>query len=153
MNRLTAGVVAGALGTLVLDAATYADVALRGRPTSTVPAETVGKLAERFGVDLGGDDEKAANRRSGLGALLGYAVGIGTGVVVALVRPRWSRVPTVPFGLGVAAAVMVAANAPSIATGSTDPREWGLSDWLADIVPHVLYGVTTAAAVDRLVQA
>lgn len=153
MNRLTAGVVAGALGTLVLDAATYADVALRGRPTSTVPAETVGKLAERFGVDLGGGDEKAANRRSGLGALLGYAVGIGTGVVVALVRPQWSQVPTVPFGLGVAAAVMVVANAPAIATGSTDPREWGLSGWLADIVPHVLYGVTTAAAVDRLVQA
>jgi hypothetical protein len=32
------------------------------------------------------------------------------------------------------------------AQGLTDPREWGLEGWLADVVPHAAYGLAAAAA-------
>jgi hypothetical protein len=44
------GLVAGAAGTVALDAATYADMVPRGRPSSEVPAQTVERLAERIGA-------------------------------------------------------------------------------------------------------
>jgi len=37
IRSLLVGTVAGAVGTIVLDVATYADMALRGRPASEAP--------------------------------------------------------------------------------------------------------------------
>jgi hypothetical protein len=34
------------------------------------------------------------------------------------------------------------------ARGVSDPRSWGAADWLADVVPHVAYGLVTAWAAD-----
>jgi len=28
--------------------------------------------------------------------------------------------------------------------GVTDPRTWAAPDWVADVVPHVVYGAVTA---------
>ena len=58
----TRGAIAGAVGTLALDASTYADMALRGRPPSEVPAKTVDALAARRGTSFGEDPERAGNR-------------------------------------------------------------------------------------------
>jgi len=33
-----------------------------------------------------------------------------------------------------------------VTTGATDPKAWGTSGWLADIVPHAIYGLVTSAA-------
>jgi hypothetical protein len=58
------------------------DMVVRARPASSLPAEVAGALAERAGVELaaeGNQSERAANRRSGLGALFGYGVGLGVG--------------------------------------------------------------------------
>jgi hypothetical protein len=34
-----------------------------------------------------------------------------------------------------------------VTTGATDPKTWGTSGWLADIVPHAtIYGLITVAA-------
>ena len=71
---------------------------VRARPASSLPAEVAGALAERAGVELaagGNDSEAAANRRSGVGALLGYGVGLGVGGTYGLRPPalawrRWS---------------------------------------------------------------
>jgi hypothetical protein len=41
MNAVTTGIVASAAGTTTLNAVTYLDMAIRGRPASTVPEETV----------------------------------------------------------------------------------------------------------------
>ena len=71
MSRITNGARAGAAGTAVLNAVTYLDVAVRGRPPSSIPEQDVQQLAERAGASLS-DDDTAQARRSGLGALLGY---------------------------------------------------------------------------------
>ncbi|WP_201379594.1 hypothetical protein [Ktedonobacter sp. SOSP1-52] len=71
------GLLAGAMGTVVLDIAGYADMALRGRPSSNTPAKMVDVLATMLHLSLssqGNDaqDSTVQNRESGLGALLGY---------------------------------------------------------------------------------
>jgi hypothetical protein len=47
---------------------------------------------------------------------------------------------------------MVGANGPMVILGVTDPRSWSGTDWLADLVPHAVYGIVTAqvlAALER----
>jgi hypothetical protein len=43
---------------------------------------------------------------------------------------------------------MAASDVPAVRLGVTNPKEWGLSGWVADIVPHVMYGLITAVAFD-----
>jgi hypothetical protein len=152
------GLVAGAAGTAVLNTVTYLDVAIRGRPTSSVPADTVDRLTDMGGISLGeggagddGDDERAANRREGIGALLGHATGLGLGVAYGLVRAGPARrVPLGVAGVGLGVAAMASTDIPSTALGVSDPRTWGVGGWLADIVPHVFYGLAVAAVFDEL---
>ncbi|WP_219975998.1 hypothetical protein [Rubrobacter xylanophilus] len=142
-GSLMLGAVAGAAGTVALNAATYADMALRGRPASGVPAEVASRLAGKVGLDLSaGDEEATANRRSGLGALLGLATGVGVGMAYGLLGRRGDLRDGLMLGL----AAMAASDAPAAALGVTDPREWGVEAWVADLLPHLLYGVVTATA-------
>jgi hypothetical protein len=81
-------------------------------------------------------------------SLLGYATGVGVAVAYRLVlngRLGWPLSAVVLGGLA-----MAASNAPMTALGITDPRQWTLSDWAADVVPHLAYGAAAAATVDRL---
>ncbi|HEX2771604.1 MAG TPA: hypothetical protein VHN18_04135 [Micromonosporaceae bacterium] len=142
---------AGAAGGTALNVVTYLDMAIRGRPASQTAEETVRRLADRSHVDLG-PDEQAANRRSGLGPLLGNVAAIGTAVIFgAAARNRRIPIPAAAPLLG--AGAMVAANAPLTALRVTDPRTWSRTDWVADIVPHIVYGVVTAAVWHRLASA
>lgn len=153
IENVMRGAGAGAIGTLALNASTYLDVMLRGRPPSSIPSKAAGRVAGMAGVDLsdeGPDSQEAENRRTGLGALLGYATGIGVGVVYGLVRPRTESVPLPVSGLAAGALAMAASDSSLVATGMTDPRQWGLSGWLADAVPHAVYGLATAAVFDAL---
>lgn len=144
--RIGDGLLAGAAGTLALNAVTYADMAIRARPPSRTPEETVRKLAERVHLDLG-SPERAANRRAGLGPLLGYATGLGITAGLGAVA---ERLP-VPAGAGLlTAAAMVATSGPMTALGVTDPRRWSRADWISDLVPHLAYGVVGAAVLRRL---
>jgi hypothetical protein len=36
------------------------------------------------------------------------------------------------------------------ALGISDPRTWAAKDWVSDIVPHLAYGMVTAATLNRL---
>jgi hypothetical protein len=50
------------------------------------------------------------------------------------------------------AGILVAANGPMTALGITDPRTWSTTDWVSDLVPHLVYGAvvkTTMDAFDR----
>jgi len=49
MKKFTRGAVAGAAGTTALNAVGYADMAMRGRPASSVPARVAEQLARRVG--------------------------------------------------------------------------------------------------------
>ncbi|KEI44982.1 hypothetical protein [Saccharopolyspora rectivirgula] len=145
MVHLLRGLAAGAAGTTALNALTYLDMALRGRPASTTPEQTVEKAEELLGRSL--DDfgeQEAANRRSGVGALLGIASGLATGVVYGAMRARWPRQNLLVMGAVAGAIANVGTTLPMTAAGITDPRQWPVSSWLMDLIPHLGYGVVTA---------
>ncbi|MEU4570334.1 hypothetical protein [Micromonospora sp. NPDC023956] len=149
MRRVaTDGMIAGAVGSAALNAVSYLDMVLRGRPASSTPDETAGRLADAAHVGLGGG-QRAANRRAGLGPLLGYGLGVGVGVLFAVAAVR--RTPTPPVAVGLlGAGVMALSGGSMTALRVTDPRRWSRADWLADVVPHLAYGGAAAATWYRL---
>ncbi|WP_369139009.1 hypothetical protein [Modestobacter versicolor] len=144
------GLVAGAAGTAALHAVTYLDMALRGRPASTVPEQLVDAIADATGTAVPGRGAERDARRRGLGELAGIVNGVGLGVVFSLVRSAGVRLPF-PVGAVVkGAAAMAAIDVPVAALGVSDPRRWSREDWLADAVPHLAYGAVTQAVVAGL---
>ena len=147
-SGLLSGALAGAAGTTMLNAVTYADMAIRGRSASGMPAQVVDAITDRAGVELG-DEETASNRAESLGALVGIGVGVGVGAVFGLLRSRVRLpVPVAAVGLGLAATA--ATDGPAAALDLTDPRTWGTESWLSDLVPHLAYGLVTAIALEGL---
>src|SRR5690349_12413573 len=111
------GMVAGAAGTVALNLATYADMALRGRSSSSAPSKMIDKVTKRLHLPLssqgvGAQDETTQNRESGLGALLGIANGLGTGVLYGLVRTQLDEAPTLLAAPLVGLTAMVASDVP-----------------------------------------
>lgn len=144
------GVLAGAAGTTALNAATYLDMVVQGRGASSTPEQTVEQLSRRTGVAVPGDDDARSNRTSGLGALTGIGAGLAAGAVYGALRGAGWR-PGLLGGTAVSTAVaLLAGNVPMTALGVTDPRTWPVSSWVSDVVPHLAYGVVTAAAVAAL---
>ncbi|MGC5361693.1 hypothetical protein ACPXCE_08375 [Streptomyces sp. DT24] len=141
------GLLAGAAGTTALNVVTYADMALRGRPTSSAPETTVSRLADLVGRPVPGDDEHRGNRLSGLGALSGLLVGTGAGAVAAVTRRAGLRLPVWLGGVLTGALVMAATDAPMAGLKVSDPRTWSATDWVSDAVPHLVHGLVTYAAV------
>jgi hypothetical protein len=153
ISRLLRGAAAGAAGTTALNAVTYLDMVVRARPASSTPEQTVEKTEERTALTLssdGPDSDAAQNRRTALGALLGIATGLGTGAVYALVRPGLGRTPFPLLALAAGLGANVGSVAPMTALGVDDPRSWSASSWLSDLVPHLAYGLATAAVFERL---
>lgn len=150
------GAAAGAVGTMALNAVTYGDMAVRGRPSSSAPAQAAARLAEKTGIDLSGEGEEpdgpsAQNRQTGLGALLGFAPGLGVGVAYGIVRPALGReVSVLRAGAVLGLAAMAGGDAPMVSLGITDPRQWDLNSWLSDAVPHLAYGLATAISYEAL---
>jgi len=145
------GAAAGAAGTTALNTATYLDMALRGRPPSSTPEQSVHHLADQVGVRIPGDDQQRQNRTSGLGALLGITTGISVGIAYGVARALGWRPSIVTGTLATTVAAMAASNVPMASLGISDPRTWSLSDWLSDLLPHLAYGLittTTYAATD-----
>lgn len=149
---LRGGLAAGAVGTAVLNAVTYADMAWRGRDASTMPADVVDALAQRLGTEVGGSRGERSNRRTALAALTGTVAGLGVGAVVGTARAAGLRLPPVVGGVVTGALAMAATDGPAHALGVTDVREWTGQDWVADAVPHLAFGLaahSTLRLVDR----
>ena len=142
------GAAAGAAGSTALNAVTYLDMAVRGRPASSVPEDTVEKLAEKTHLAIPGDGLARANRVRGLGPLLGLVAGVGVGVLAGLVRATGFRSQPLVGTLLTTAGVLVAANGPMTALGITDPRTWSRTDWISDLVPHLVYGAVVKTTLD-----
>ncbi|MFF5175712.1 hypothetical protein ACFY3U_24220 [Micromonospora sp. NPDC000089] len=145
---LVDGAIAGAVGSAALNVVSYLDMVVRARPASSTPEESARRLAGVAHVDLGSED-RAANRRSGLGPLLGYGIGVGAGAAFGLLAGdrRWP-VPVAAVLLG--GGVMATSDGSLTVLGVSDPRTWRRADWLADVVPHLAYGVAAAATWNRL---
>lgn len=148
MRNLLTGVAAGAAGTTALNTATYLDMIVNARPASTTPDDTVREMEKQTGASLsteGPDSDEAANRRTAVGAMLGIAAGLGTGALYGVVRPQLGNVPLVVLGLGAGVVANVGTTGPMAVFGITDPRTWPGSSWVSDLVPHLTYGLATAA--------
>lgn len=155
MNGMIAGTIAGAAGTIALDVTTYADMALRGRAPSEMPSEVVRLFAERLGLRALATpsdraDEATKNRRSALGALLGYGVGVKIGAVYGCLRPLPSRLPLGVAGIILGGLAMAASDVPAVKLGATNLAEWDAASWLSDVVPHLIYGFVTASVARAL---
>lgn len=156
-SPMLAGATAGAVGTVALNIATYVDMTVRARPASSVPAKLVGVFAEKAGIDLAdgaGEDAKKEeqNRQSGLGALVGYVNGLGIAALYGALRPHLRRVPAPIAGIALGLAAMAASDVPISLSGVSDPATWAPEDWVADLIPHLLYGLVTAAAYDAFAE-
>jgi len=150
---LVRGLLAGAAGTAALEIVSYGDMLSRGRARSGLPARVVQKLAARagFAAFAAAGDDVSQNRRSALGALFGYGVGLGAAVVYAYGRPRVERwLPWPIAGVMLGAGTLVASEGSATALGATDWRTWSVADWISDIVPRTIYGLTAAWVVDAL---
>jgi hypothetical protein len=143
------GLAAGAAGTTALNAATYVDMAVRGRPASSLPQQTVATMAERFGYEIPGEDEERENRLNGLGPLGGIATGVGIGVAAALFAPVITRLPAGFAAVLLGGAAMAATDGSMQQLGLVDPKTWSTTDWLSDAVPHLAYGIATVATLRR----
>ncbi|MGI8679709.1 MAG: hypothetical protein ACR2LX_13710 [Jatrophihabitans sp.] len=144
---LLAGAAAGAAGTTALNGVTYLDMAIRGRGTSTAPEDTVTTLADKTHTTIPGDEETRSNRIAGLGPLMGLVTGIGVGAALGLAQAAGWRPGVAASALTTGMAAMVGSDVPMAALGISDPKTWAAKDWLADAVPHLAYGLVTAAVV------
>ncbi len=154
MNRLLhsalLGSAAGAAGTTALNAVTYVDMAVRGRPASSTPEDTVERLSETLHVPVPGSGEVRKNRVAGLGPLTGLLAGVGIGALLGVCRAAGWRPRMGVAATAATLGALVGTNGPMTALGVTDPRTWPASSWVADVVPHLAYGAVTAAVLDRL---
>lgn len=144
------GMIAGAAGTVALNIATYMDMTIRGRSSSSAPSKMIDTVAKKIQLPLspqgvGAEDETAQNRESGLGALLGYVNGLGTGALYGLLRSQFDEVPLPVASVLVGLTAMVASDVPLVTLKVSNPKQWSISSWLADIIPHLVYGVVTVA--------
>ena len=147
---LLAGAAAGAAGTAALNAATYIDMAIRGRGTSNTPEQTVEAIEDHLPVSVPGDGEVRDHRVSGLGALSGIVTGVGIGAVHGVLRRAGVRPPLPVGALMVGATAMASTDLSMAALKVSDPRTWSAGDWVSDIVPHLVYGAVTYAVLRAL---
>ncbi|MDQ2726668.1 MAG: hypothetical protein M3Y91_02105 [Actinomycetota bacterium] len=147
---LLAGAAAGAAGTTALNAVTYLDMAVRGRPTSTTPEVTLEKLSEVTHVPIPGRGAIRTNRVGGLAPLTGLGAGLGVGALLGLARFAGLRLPSAINVVAATAGALIGTNGPMTVLGITDPRTWAVKDWISDIIPHVAYGIVTARVLEGL---
>lgn len=143
IQSILRGGTAGAVGTTVLYAVTYGDMAWRGRPASEAPSRLVDEIAQDIGHPVPGSDDIRDNRLSGLAALVAIALACGTGVAMSLLHSAGIRMPWWLGGALTGAIAMAGADVPMARLGVSDPKTWSLKDWASDVVPHLVYGVVT----------
>ena len=144
VSGMVRGAAAGAAGTTALNAVTYLDMVVRGRPASSTPEDTVQTLARRTHLPIPGEGADRQNRVAGLAPLTGQVAGIGTGALLGLARSAGWRPGLVLSTAAATLGALVAGNGPMTALGVTDPRTWSARDWAADMVPHLAFGAVTA---------
>jgi len=147
---ILAGSAAGAAGSAALNAATYLDMTVRGRASSSTPQETIKAIEERLPVTLPGEGETRENRVSGLASLSGIVTGICVGAVFGALHRAGLRLPKPLGAVVVGLAVMATTDGSMARLRVTDPREWSATDWISDLVPHLVYGAVTYTVLEAL---
>jgi hypothetical protein len=146
------GAAAGAAGTAALNATTYLDMAVRGRPASRTPEQSVEILADKAHLRIPGLGGTRSNRLTGLGGLFGIVTGVAIGAAYGALH-HTGLVRRTDIGMVViAGGAMAVTDLPMAALGVCDPRTWSVGSWLSDAVPHLVYGAVTAATMTALVR-
>ena len=143
------GAAAGLAGTTALNAVTYMDMVVRGRPSSTTPEQVVEELANRSGRPIPGNSEERESRKQGLGALAGIATGVLVGAAAGQLYPLTRRLGPVVGSVLVGGAAMAATDLSMFRLGVSDPSSWDMSSWLSDAVPHLAFGAVTWAVLTK----
>jgi hypothetical protein len=149
MKKIVRGAVAGAAGTTALNAVGYADMALRGRSASSVPAGVAEQLVRRVGGTVPGSGAARQNRLEGLGALAGIAAGAGVGTLAGQLQGAVRRLGPLAGPAVIGGAAMLVTDLTTAGLGVSDPRTWDASSWLSDIVPHLAFGAVVYAALSE----
>ena len=147
---IMAGAAAGAAGTAALNAATYLDMAVRGRGSSDTPQQTIEAMEDRLPVSVPGEGPTRDNRVSGLGSLSGIVTGIGIGAVFGVLHRVGLRPATPLGGVLVGLSAMASTDTSMAVLKVSDPRSWSAADWLSDLIPHLAYGFVTYATLQAL---
>jgi len=164
-NRIVAGLVAGACGSIALTATAGLDALIRGEAPRWLPGEVGHKMADELGLPLDYDldsaeetagidardvTERIGRREEALGTLLSVANRLAIGLVYGMVRKILPRPPWWLAGGALGGVSMVAGDYSAIwSDDDSKPRRTG-TDWLADVMPHMAYGVTTAIAFEAI---
>ena len=119
------------------------DMAMRGRPASSVPARVAEQLARRVGGTVPGSDGERQHRLEGLGALAGIATGAGVGALAGQLQDAVRRLGPVAGPAVIGGAAMLVTDVTTALLGVSDPRTWDAASWLSDIVPHLAFGAVT----------
>jgi len=150
MSRLLAGAAAGALagaaGATALNATSYLDMVLRGRPAGSSPKATVDAASDAAGTDVPGERDQAQNRASGAGELAGIGVGLGVGAVAGILRAFHVKIPMVLAPVVTGLGAMAISDSAMTALGVTDPRSWDAGTVASDALPHLAYGTVLTVA-------
>jgi hypothetical protein len=146
LKRLMQGAVAGAAGTTALNAVTYADMAMRARPSSSTPEQVVEELAKRSGHPVPGSGEERQNRLQGLGALSGLMTGVLVGALAGQLRSAVLRLGPVLGPAILGGSAMLATDLTMAKLDITDPSSWDTGSWVSDAVPHLAFGVVAYSA-------
>ncbi len=118
--------------------------------SSSTPEDTVTALSDATHVPIPGQGQTRDNRVADLGPLTGLLAGVGTGAALGAFRSAGWR-PSLVVGTAAATlGALVGSNGPMTALEVTAPRTWPASSWIADLIPHLAYGVVTAAVLDGL---
>jgi hypothetical protein len=150
LTRIAKGAAAGAAGTTALNAVTYADMAWRGRGSSSAPQQAVDELARRAGHPVPGTGEERQNRAEGLGALAGLATGVLVGAVAGELSRAVLRLGPLPGAAVLGGSAMLATDLSLAVLGVSDPREWDVRSWLSDAAPHLAFGFAAYAVLRAL---
>lgn len=155
MQNMVLGTLAGASGKVAIDITTFTDMLVRGRPASPMPAEVIRKLAQKASIEPleKPDDEASAqtkHRRSALGALSGFGVGLALGAVYGTIRPAMAGVPVVAAGVVLGLCAMAATDVPATTLHAAKASERTAVAWASDILAHMSYGIVTALVYDAL---
>ncbi|MEU4674282.1 hypothetical protein AB0F91_41545 [Amycolatopsis sp. NPDC023774] len=144
MRSIFRGLAAGAAGTTALHAVTYLEMVLSGRPASRTPEQSVTRLVDLAGIRIPAAGRE--NRVSGAGALLGIVSGLVVGTGYGAIRAAGWRPSATTAGAATTVGAIAVSAAPMAAIGVSNPRNWSLSDWVSDVVPHIAYGWVMTAA-------
>lgn len=142
---LRRGLVAGAVGTTVIEAVTWLDMAIRGRPASQMPQRTVEAGLDALGIDVPGTKAERDHRIEAFGALSGIGAGLGVGMAASTARALGVRLPATLGGAVTGLGAMALTDLSAQGLGTIDLAGWSSADWASDLVPHLAYGFTTTA--------